>query len=582
MKPWWKLDPSRLEKEMESLHSAGLKPTQIEREKEAGRMVLKIEYPDPETGFKYGMEIRYPMEFPFFPPALIAPVSFPKGKHIATDGSLCFFHDVMDVWDRNTDTAASITENQVPKILYAHRNPDKAADIEANVGVQVDASYDYEIASIILTNTVCCPEGVEGGHFKLRARITDIPSIKGDRVIHGTVEKVFDQNGNPISSMDPGVGIRWLGGNLKEIYNLTSPWFKMDESPPHDRQEIMELIYKHCPKLTRGIPKREPRRMIVVGIMYPVETGYTSKSFSWLFVALRKKHKAPENQMNLNLVKCDHISHETMLARAPKLAPLAMKKVAIFGVGAIGSTIAMQLARAGAKDISLIDFDTVSAGNFVRWASGLPAVGTQKVAYLAHHIQSNYPYVNAKPYLLKIGEPRDANFDDRHNQIVEALQNADIIVDATVTWSTNDYLSSMARTYNLPYIWASGTPGGYGGCVGRAFPDKETGCYYCFRHGQNDKSIKMPAKDPDDDITVQPVGCFDPTFTGTGLDMDQVSLTCARLVIATLCRGHKDGYPDFDWDIGVVDLWNEKGRYPIEPQWTTLKLTKHPDCKNHG
>ena len=88
-------------------------------------------------------------------------------------------------------------------------------------------------------------------------------------------------------------------------------------------------------------------------------------------------------------------------------------------------------------------------------------------------------------------------------------------------------------------------------------------------------------KPPHEDIPeIQPVGCFHPTFTGTGFDMDHVSLAAVRLVVSTLCSGQEGIYPDFDWDVGVVDLWDEK-KTPIEPCWTTYPLTRHPNCKAH-
>src|SRR4029077_18050623 len=140
--------------------------------------------------------------------------------------------------------------------------------------------------------------------------------------------------------------------------------------------------------------------------------------------------------------------------------------------------------------------------------------------------------------------------------------DADIIIDCTVEKTVHHYLSDIAWRQRIPYIWASGTPGAWGGIVGRVLLDTSRGCWKCLCGHLADGALPEPQHE--DGADIQPVGCDAPTFRGAGFDLDTVAIMCARLAAATLCRGAVDSYPDFNWDIAMVDLW--KDGHPIAPE----------------
>src|SRR5687768_13956291 len=61
------------------------------------------------------------------------------------------------------------------------------------------------------------------------------------------------------------------------------------------------------------------------------------------------------------------IGRSDLLSRAPELAPLPNKKVVIVGLGCLGSTTAMSLARAGVGELHLVDHDFVDPATTGRW-----------------------------------------------------------------------------------------------------------------------------------------------------------------------------------------------------------------------
>jgi len=136
------------------------------------------------------------------------------------------------------------------------------------------------------------------------------------------------------------------------------------------------------------------------------------------------------------------------------------------------------------------------------------------------------------------------------------------------------------------YVWATGTQGSWGGIVGRVIPGVTEGAWIDFslQYAADEKAdvpLSEKAVPPGEEGSdIQPVGCFDKTFTGTGFDMDHVSLMATRVTIATLLRGETGGYPDFDWDIGILHLWDEMTSMPIAPKWMTRKLISYDKSKD--
>ena len=91
----------------------------------------------------------------------------------------------------------------------------------------------------------------------------------------------------------------------------------------------------------------------------------------------------------------------------------------------------------------------------------------------------------------------------------------------------------------------------------------------------DDQSIPTPAEEPKG--AFQPVGCANPTFTGSGFDTGILALSGVRLAVSTLTDDHEKGYPTFDWDVAIINLRDNNGN-AITPSWQTFNLKKHPSC----
>jgi molybdopterin/thiamine biosynthesis adenylyltransferase len=565
---WYETCPERLDFELRALTNAGFAYEVDEAQRQAGRLELLVNCPI--GGTQHPLKVVFPADYPFFPFQVFAPTLNLARHQDPYSKVLCFVARIQTEWD-TTDTVAKYLTDQLPQVLRA--NEAGAADVlEAVEGAPVVGFMQFEPGSLVITQGWSLPADVDRGRIVLGIET----GTNANELFRGAVLEVQDLRGAVLSKSAIQIGDRYS-------QRLMGRWLRIASRPRASKPlEVLEELCAKWPELRRPAFAGGPD---VTGIVFQDEARFKELHDIWLFlvrrrdrdVAKRGRKRLPAgDQITVYLAFPDRGGVEDLQIRVPRLKPLINKAAAIFGLGALGSAVAGQLGRAGLGRLALVDWDTVQLGNIPRWQFGWPAAGHLKPLALGSYITYSYPYVKTVPVVLRVGATTEA---DLHEKLMaEALDGANAIVDCTVELTIHHYLSSLAWQRAIPYIWASGTTGGWGGIIGRTIPGHTTGCWKCFKHHQLDNAYPVPAAEEGPDI--QPVGCFSPTFTGAGFDMDLISTMASRLVTATLCRGDKDAYPDFDWDIGIADFWRN-GR-PVAPHWQTFALDRHPSCDMHA
>ncbi|MBR6575480.1 MAG: thiamine biosynthesis protein ThiF [Clostridia bacterium] len=95
-------------------------------------------------------------------------------------------------------------------------------------------------------------------------------------------------------------------------------------------------------------------------------------------------------------------------------------KVAVCGLGGLGSNIAVSLARAGVGKLLLMDFDRVDITNLHRQQYKANQIGRYKTEALAENLREIAPYTEIQPVTAKITE----------ENLAALLQDADIVCEA--------------------------------------------------------------------------------------------------------------------------------------------------------
>lgn len=522
MEPWFRRIPQRLDEELQALEAAGYAFELDESAKAAGHILVKVQYPLDDV--THELAAHFPPNYPYCPFEIIAP-TFPDGRHKNPNGGqLCLLKNPQTTWSVS-DLLANFLKTQVAKIAQAHQAPNKVGDIEAHEAAQSTGYYPYHPGTVVFTGDWQIPPEIQRGYLLL-----GLPAETINGMLRAAVLEVRDENDNVLGRLDEAIRKRYPRTAIGR-------WVRLAASPPF---EISNALFEATKAWSDIRNIRFNSGLDVIGVLFPEEVEYQRFQDNWVF-SVRQKVRVEKPRVHGEVIayfaRADQLSLKTLQARAKNLSPLFTKKVLVVGLGSIGSMYAWQLARAGIGAIDLIDFDHLQFGNAPRWLLGWQASGHDKAGLLAHYLNEQYPLAKFKALPHRIGSPFSQPGRDELQIISEALNGTDLIFDPTAEWCVSHYLSDLAQERGIPYLWATGTPGAYGGIIGRVVPGKTLGCWKCYQRKLSSSEILIPnhAEVPD----VQPVGCFHPTFTGTGFDMDHVTLGAVRLTASTLCASEQ-------------------------------------------
>jgi hypothetical protein len=247
----------------------------------------------------------------------------------------------------------------------------------------------------------------------------------------------------------------------------------------------------------------------------------------------------------------------------------------VIGCGAIGSFVAVELARAGFGFLTVFDKDLVEPGNSVRWVVGREFWGISKAAALKSHLLRNYPFTEVDAYSGFIGGATTSEKDIQgapHNPVEELrrmIREADVVIDASASTECQQAVAFQCRDLGKPLVLGYATEGAAGGVVARFRADSGF-CAVCLSYAWD--SLPQPTVDATG--TVLPVGCNAPTFTGGAFDLQEVSLEIVRSAIGLVAPGM---YGPGDWDLAILSLRDAQGRRQL-PGWRTAAIPPHAQC----
>jgi hypothetical protein len=178
------------------------------------------------------------------------------------------------------------------------------------------------------------------------------------------------------------------------------------------------------------------------------------------------------------------------------------------------------------------------------------------------------------PTLEMIAQNAEAD-GERFSKLISMIAEADIIIDTAASSEIQHALTYYANEHGKTCIVANATFGAAGGLVARFRPETK-GCWVCLQERLRDGSIIKPMVDQSGEVL--PVGCNEPTFTGGGFDLQEVSLEVVRSAIGILSGG---AYDPGGWDVAIVDLMDADRRRTL-PNWRHYPLEPHPTCCGAG
>lgn len=224
---------------------------------------------------------------------------------------------------------------------------------------------------------------------------------------------------------------------------------------------------------------------------------------------------------------------------------LENSKVGIVGLGSGGSSVAIELAKAGVGKFVLIDFDRLELGNVSRHACGTGDLGRYKTKAVRDLLYGKNPYIQVQTAEL------DINAKLEETKLL--LKDCELIIAATDNNRSRFNLNSIALQYKIPTIFGRALTRACGGDVLRIRPF-ESPCLACvftkefldsrqeevsqFRQAREENSAYVP----DDDVkaTIQ---------VGLSSDISPISNMIVKLALLELSRGKNTGIKSLEKDL---------------------------------
>lgn len=146
---------------------------------------------------------------------------------------------------------------------------------------------------------------------------------------------------------------------------------------------------------------------------------------------------------------------------------LAGKRVAIIGLGSVGSKIAVSLARAGVCSFVLVDDDILAPSNLSRNQLDWLSVGYDKVDGVSGAIRLVKPEAEVQTRTFRFAGQESSS---SNSTVLEQVAACDLVIDATASANVFSSLAAICSRRGVTLIWGEMFAGGIGGLMARSIP----------------------------------------------------------------------------------------------------------------
>lgn len=150
---------------------------------------------------------------------------------------------------------------------------------------------------------------------------------------------------------------------------------------------------------------------------------------------------------------------------------LENKNTLIIGLGSFGSQIAVELAKAGVGNFTLVDFDRIELSNISRHICGVNELGRLKTYAVRDAILLKNPFAKIETYEIDINENRDL--------LTQLIQKTDLVICVTDNNRSRFNINEISFDLNKVVIYGRAITRAEGGDVFRS-KGHSSPCYSCL------------------------------------------------------------------------------------------------------
>lgn len=532
------MQPEARRRFREALRDAGFSQTEADERKECWRGNVTARWRDVATGEDRSKEHRVSVVlwpgFPFQQPSAFPEDSqnqLPQSRHAVPlpNGSLCLYGASYRP-DTQRGWAAWRTGEE-----YLARLGELLSRIYSGEWDEADRPPDLHTAfrqhpagpsMIVIGGSWSPPRDARSGRFGIWRK--DATVALADRPVAGPAEVGTEPTDD--------LALMFLGFSQKRREAVGS-WIRL-EREPGPRKSLGALLKEidRAARAPEGWALAECKRLIGsdAGGKRPVvlALGYPDSSVadgeSWLFLEARPEDagkpmrwREPQTLDRTQLLGWETAaaSRDALMRRTgPMARAVAGRTVVIFGVGAIGSAVAVLLARSGIEHLILVDSDRLRPGNIVRHVAALTEVGSPKTRAVKWQILSRTPNVEV--------EEHGATWDP--GSVRRLVQRADVSVDATAEQPFNLLLNEICVGEGRTLVQAETARRAAIGRVRVVRPGRDA-CILC--HHALAGTPAYPTVPAGDEGEFFDTGCGVPTVEAPAVDVEATANWAARAVL---------------------------------------------------
>jgi ThiF family len=517
VKPWHERFPIIYEADRSYWLGKGFEEADVRRDGVAftGTITVRIGSENGLEHHPFKLQIKYPAGYPYIAPTVeFLDPKIKRARHQGVDGAPCLFPPT--AWT----TTFPASE------LYAAT--------ERWLGYHVAGHFPRELAIYEL------PEYFAWTPFSVLASPVVFEKIADRRAGRFSVDELVGQD----------LGILWSINEQevgKQLEDAVAPprvrkrirhagkWYRLDQEPPpvENSAELQRVLKQSGHQV--DLSKR-PLDKQLIALVFP-DAALNEERLLLLDIGVSSKKAKPVvgKGWAIRAPRLYVVSHQELFRRLEGVRDvdrLGEKHVVCFGLGAIGSPIALALTREGVGSFALCDPDTLRPGNIIRHALDLLGVGQFKAEAVEATLTRINPTVDTLPDTQNLSHP---------DVIAAKLSDADLVVAAIGSDLKEELLSEVVVNSDEgpPMLLVRTLHAGAAFRVALMRPSVDA-CLTCladYRAEQHPDWIDVPA---DSLPEVFDAGCAAPARPGAGLGSQHAALFAAARALEVLEGGEPE------------------------------------------
>jgi len=477
------------------------------------------------------IRVELPEAFPFAKPAVLPldtdpPISYERHQAPAENGAFCLYSEEENGWVPWT-TAEELAERIREWLVHYHQNDWPANDRPPDLHLYFPG--DGMRRMMLVGEEWHLPPDTDSGRFAFW---------------HPKATCAFAANPAPGSrspsarSGDRILSFLGMAGMPSAHVGL---WFRLNREPaPAPTLDGMLASIDQAAEKTSGWSLSHLRALVgykvsragarvLLALGYPDESGGTRWLF--LYAAVPGSQHGPQKlakclpDSKVGSYEAAGVDHASLMRRTGHTEHrLKDKSVLVFGLGSIGSAVAVLLAKAGIGRLHLVDSDRLRPGNAVRHAAGLDLVGEAKTLATEFEVRRHAPDCAVR-LSGAIWDP----------VILGGWLDADVVIDATANVTFSLLLNELCLRQRKTVVYVAAYRRAVIGRVRLVRPGQDA-CMVCYEAGEGGylDSADYPAIPFGEEGEFVEGGCGNPTVEASAADVEASANFAARTALRFL------------------------------------------------